>query len=47
VEAKLVDPLSRLITSRKLNAGDVVEVERDGDRLVFYRREDSTPAFVA
>ncbi len=38
METDLVDPLSRLIASHKLNPGDVVEVEREGDELVFYRR---------
>ena len=47
MEAELVDPLSRLIASSKLHPGDVVEVERKGDGLVFYRREDSLPVLVA
>jgi ATP-dependent Clp protease ATP-binding subunit ClpA len=37
MEAELVDPLSRLIASRRLVPGDVVEVERADDRVVFYR----------
>lgn len=37
VEAQLIDPLSRLIASHRIEAGDVVDVERDGDRLAFYR----------
>jgi len=42
VERELVDPLSRFIASRKLQPGDVVEVEVEGDRLVFYRRKRTT-----
>lgn len=34
---ELVDPISRLIASQKLHAGDVVEVETDSHELVFYR----------
>ncbi len=37
VERALVDPLSRLIAGKKLAAGDVIEVEREDDRLVFFR----------
>ncbi len=43
VEVELVDPLSRLIASGRLAAGDIVEVERNGDELVFYRRQTSAP----
>ncbi len=38
MESELVDPLSRLIASQRVKPGDVVEVERKGDRLAFYRR---------
>lgn len=41
METELVDPLSRLIASKKLGRGDVVEVEREGDQLVFYRNRSS------
>ena len=38
MERELVDPLSRFIASKKLDPGDVVEIEKEGDRLAFYRR---------
>ncbi len=38
IERELVDPLSRFIASRRLSPGDVVEVDLEGDALVFYRR---------
>ena len=37
MERELVDPLSRFIASQKLLPGDIVEVERESDQLVFYR----------
>ena len=37
-EAELVEPLSRLIATEQIDAGDIVEVERDGEALVFYRK---------
>jgi ATP-dependent Clp protease ATP-binding subunit ClpC len=37
VERALVDPLSRFIAGKKLAAGDVIEVEREDDRLMFFR----------
>ena len=37
MEEEIVDPLSRFIASHALQPGDVVEVEREGDRLAFYR----------
>jgi ATP-dependent Clp protease ATP-binding subunit ClpA len=45
VEHALVDPLSRLIASGKLFAGDVVDVEVEQGQLAFYRRcpESQTP----
>ena len=46
VEADLVDPLSRLIGSNRVSAGDVVDVERNGDELVFYRRGVTEPTLV-
>lgn len=39
MEVELVDPLSRLIASQKISAGDVVEVEREGDHFAFYRKQ--------
>ncbi len=47
MEKELVDPLSRLIVSRELGPGDVVEVERAEDRLVFYRRTGTSTLVVA
>jgi len=41
IERELVDPLSRFIASQMLTAGDVVEVERNSNKLVFYRRPRS------
>lgn len=37
VERMLVDPLSRFIAAERLLPGDVVEVERDGEGLLFFR----------
>ncbi|MDT8369291.1 MAG: hypothetical protein RQ745_08795 [Longimicrobiales bacterium] len=37
VERRIVDPLSRLIATRALKPGDVVEVDVDGEELAFYR----------
>ncbi|MEM7480403.1 MAG: AAA family ATPase [Acidobacteriota bacterium] len=42
VERLLVDPLSRLIASRQLAAGDVVEIELEEGALAFYRQGDAT-----
>jgi ATP-dependent Clp protease ATP-binding subunit ClpC len=42
VEAELVDPLSRLIAAHQIAPGDVIEVEREGDRLGFYRTRAET-----
>ena len=47
IEAELVDPLSRLIASHKVNPGDVVEVELKGNNLAFYRRQSTDKALVA
>ena len=47
VEKELVDPLSRLIASHRVHAGDVVEIERDGDVLRFYRRSRTSSLVVA
>ena len=37
LERMLVDPLSRFIAAERLAPGDVVEVEREGDSLLFFR----------
>ncbi len=47
MEKELVDPLSRLIVSRELGPGDVVEVERAEHGLVFYRRTETSGLVVA
>jgi len=39
VEVELVDPLSRLIATQKISPGDVIEVEVEDNRLVFYRKQ--------
>ncbi len=39
VEKRLVDPLSRLMASRQLKPGDLVDVEVENDGLVFFREE--------
>jgi len=46
METEIVDPLSRLIASAQIKAGDVVEIEKRGHALVFYRRSDDA-SFVA
>ena len=46
VEVALVDPLSRLIGSNRVSAGDVIDVERTGDDLAFYRRATAEPTLV-
>ncbi len=47
MERQIVDPLSRLIASRQLEAGDVVEIGRDEDQLEFYRRRRESQKIVA
>ncbi len=47
MDVELVDPLSRLIASHKINPGDVVEVERDRNHLTFYRKQNADTALVA
>ncbi|MFQ5526688.1 MAG: AAA family ATPase [Thermoanaerobaculia bacterium] len=44
IERELVDPLSRLIASEGIAAGDVVEVEVEGETLAFYRRRRAAGA---
>ena len=46
MEVELVDPLSRLIASHEVNAGDVVEVEREDNHLAFYRKQNAETALV-
>ncbi|MDH3744623.1 MAG: AAA family ATPase [Acidobacteriota bacterium] len=47
VERELVGPLSRLIAGATLEKGDVVHVEREEDRLEFYRDRRTNTALVA
>ena len=47
MERELVDPISRLIASQKLRAGDVVEVETDSHELVFYRNSRISEEVIA
>ncbi|MFQ5668965.1 MAG: AAA family ATPase [Acidobacteriota bacterium] len=42
IEVELVDPLSRLIASQGVQPGDVLDIEREEDRLVFYRQKVSS-----
>ncbi len=46
VERELVDPLSRFIAGHTLEPGDVVEVEREDDRIVFYRASRAAASIV-
>lgn len=46
VERELVDPLSRLIASEGIAAGDVIEIEVEGDELAFFRRRGGVEAGV-
>ena len=46
MEVEIVDPLSRLIASQRLRPGDVVDIERKGDGLEFYRRQAAETALV-
>ncbi len=47
MERELVDPVSRFIASQQVQPGDVVEVEAESDRLVFYRQRRSVNGLVA
>ncbi len=47
MERELVDPLSRFIASQKLYPGDIVEVEREAERLAFYRSLRTAEGIVA
>ena len=46
MERDLVDPLSRLIASQEVQAGDVVEVELEGEDLAFYRKPRRSEALI-
>ncbi len=46
IEVELVDPLSRLLATRRINPGDVVEVDAEDDRLVFYCRQRAETGLV-
>jgi len=46
IEVELVDPLSRLLATQRINPGDVIEVEVEDDRLAFYRRPRAEPGLV-
>lgn len=47
METEIVDPLSRSIASAQIKAGDVVEIEKRGHALVFFRRRHDDASFVA
>ncbi len=47
MERQIVDPLSRLIAARQLEAGDVVEIVREEDGLGFYRQRRESRKIVA
>ncbi len=47
MERQIVDPLSRLIAARQLEAGDVVEIVREDDELGFYRQRRESQKIVA
>ncbi len=47
MERQIVDPLSRLIAARQLEAGDVVEVVREEDGLGFYLQGRESQKIVA
>ena len=47
MERELVDALSRLIASKRLQPGDVVEVDRQGEKLVFYRGQSAEGLIVS
>jgi len=46
MESAIVDPLSRLIASHQVQAGDVVEIECRGESLSFFRRASDDTALV-
>ncbi len=47
MERQIIGPLSRLIASRQLEAGDVVEIAREDGEIVFYRRQRQSQKIVA
>ena len=46
MEREIVDPLSRLIASKKLSPGDIVEVELEEGTPAFYRTLTDSRALV-
>ena len=47
MERQIVDPLSRLIASHQLEAGDVVEISREETELAFFRRSRASQKIIA
>ena len=47
VERRLVQPLSNLIATGQMQAGDRLLVERDGDRLVFAKETNELASAAA
>ena len=47
IERMIVDPVSRLLACGQIGAGDVVEVEQEGEELRFYRLPRATGEIVA
>ena len=47
IERMIVDPVSRLLACGQIGAGDVVEMEQEGDELRFYRLPRTTDKIVA
>ena len=41
MEREIVDTLSRLIASGQVGAGDVIDIEREGDDLAFFRSTEA------
>ncbi|MBI1950763.1 MAG: ATP-dependent Clp protease ATP-binding subunit [Acidobacteria bacterium] len=46
MEREIVDALSRLIASRRIKPGDVVEVHRVEDRVAFFRRQGTAGSLI-
>ena len=46
IEVELVDPLSRLLATQRVHPGDVVEVDVEEDRLVFFCSERTQAGLV-
>lgn len=47
MERQIIGPLSRLIASRQIDAGDVIEIAREDGQLAFYRRQRESQKIVA